>query len=137
MKILSKGDTLPEIPINLAVCPICDQPLIIEDIDEWHTGTGRVTEGGFHITCSSQPDFDSDDFDEWIDWHYSMPYVDWLPVQIKVYRWFDKRFRLADEIREYGQTMSDFESESWEEESEAAKLEAAGYQSLFDLNEVK
>lgn len=107
MKILSKSDILPEIPVDLAVCPICSEPLVIECIDEWHTDTGRVTESGLHITCSTEPSFESGDFDEWIDWHYSTPYIDWLPVKAKVYRWFDRRFRLSKEIRE----------------SEAAKLE--------------
>jgi hypothetical protein len=94
-----------DIPTDLAVCPICGRHLIIEDIDEWEIeppNEGRVTEGGFHITCHTQPDIDDTDddyFHEWFNWHYSMPYVDWLPVEVRVYRWFDRRYRIVDEFQ--------------------------------------
>ena len=47
---------IPVIPPDVAVCPICKASLVIEDIDEWETETGRVTEAGFHIDCSTAPD---------------------------------------------------------------------------------
>ena len=89
---------IPEIPKSIAVCPICKQHLIIEDIDEWEVGTGRVTESGLHITCVTQPDWEDDDWEDWVRGHFSMPYVDWLPVQAVVYRWFDGRYRLKGEL---------------------------------------
>ena len=87
----------PEISEWVGVCPICKAALVIEDIDEYEAATGRVTEGGLHITCITQPDFDEDDddYEEWFRGHYAMPYVDWLPVNRKVYGWFDKRYRLV------------------------------------------
>ena len=84
----------PAIPAKVAVCPICGAPVVIEDIDEWETETGRVTSCGFHINCSTEPDIDSDEWDDWFKSHWSMPYVDWLPVEMRVYRWFDRCYRL-------------------------------------------
>jgi len=83
----------PEIPSDVAICPICGAGLIIEDIDEWETELGRVTEAGLHIACSQAPDIGSDGWEDWFKWHYNMPYVDWLPVDVTVYKWFDKRYR--------------------------------------------
>lgn len=88
-------DDLPDIPQNIAVCPMCAAPLVIEYIEEWETETGRVTETGLHIACQLEPDIDSDEWEEWHRWHYRMPYADWLPVCRKVYAWFDNRFRLT------------------------------------------
>jgi len=85
---------IPEIPAEVGVCPICKAKLIIEGIDEWETETGRVTEGGFHITCKTQPEPDGTNQDNWWNWHYQMPYVDWLPVQMQVYEWFNSNYRL-------------------------------------------
>ena len=85
---------IPTILPGVAVCPICDAPLVIEDIDEWEEETGRVTDGGFHINCSTEPDIDDEEWNDWFDRHWSTPYIDWLPVEQLVYRWFDKRYRL-------------------------------------------
>lgn len=87
----------PPIPKEVAVCPICHADLIIDDIDEW-SDSGRVTECGLHIQCTSEPDIDTAEWKPWFDWHYRMPYVDWLPVETLVYRWFDARYRMIVEI---------------------------------------
>lgn len=87
-------DNPPEIPESIAVCPKCEAGLIIDDIDEYDPDTGQVTEAGFHINCSTVPDPDSKGVDEWWNWHFDMPYVDWLPVKKRVYTWFDSRYRL-------------------------------------------
>ena len=92
-------DKPPVIPTSVAVCPKCGTQLVIEDIDQWEVETGRVTECGFHITCANQPDIDSDEWREWFNWHWSMPYVDWLPVTAVVYKWFDERYRICEEDR--------------------------------------
>lgn len=86
-------DHYPEIPAEVAICPKCEAGLIIEDIDEWESETGRVTEGGLHIACSKAPDIGSRNWEDWFSWHYDMPYVYWLPVDVTVYKWFDKRYR--------------------------------------------
>lgn len=83
-----------EFPHDVAVCPICGAGVIVGDFDEWETETGAVTECGFHIDCISEPDFDDPDYDDWLNGHWSMPYVDWLPLEVRLYRWFNARFRL-------------------------------------------
>lgn len=83
-----------EFPHNVAVCPKCGAGVVVGDFDEWETETGRVTETGFHIDCISEPDEDDPDYDDWFNWHWSMPYVDWLPLEVDLYQWFDARFRL-------------------------------------------
>lgn len=84
--------TLPDIPGDVAVCPICGAGLVVEDVDECEEG-GRVTEEGLHITCVTAPDIDDETWHSWFNWHYNMPYVDWLPVKTVVYRWFDANYR--------------------------------------------
>lgn len=92
MKKIDPASKIPEIPAEVAVCPICQAKIVI-DIDEWETKNGRVTKAGFHITCETQPEPDDRNSDNWWNWHYQMPYVDWLPVQAEVYKWFDSNFR--------------------------------------------
>lgn len=92
--LLFDRDNPPEIPNLIGRCPICGAKLEISDIDEWETYTGRVTESGFHINCVTQPEIDSKDWDSWWNWHWSMPYVDWLPLTMRVYKWFDSNYRL-------------------------------------------
>jgi len=33
-------------------------------------------------------------FDDWLNSHFSMPYVDWLPLEVKIYKWLSAGFRL-------------------------------------------
>jgi len=48
---------------------------------------------GISLECVTEPDIDSDDWPAWHRHHWSMPYVDWLPVENRVLRWFQKHFR--------------------------------------------
>lgn len=85
-----------EFPADVAVCPICGAPVIV-NFDEWKTETGMVTKAGFHINCKDEPEMEWQD--EWNDWfygHWSMPYMDWLPLENRLYKWFTARYRLAD-----------------------------------------
>lgn len=86
----------PEIPKEVATCRVCGGQLVIEDIDTWFVNgdLGRVTESGLHINCETEPYIDSEDWSSWHHGHWSMPYVDWLPVQRFVYKWFDRRYRM-------------------------------------------
>ncbi len=93
------GHNYPAIPTSVAVCPKCGAQLVIGDIDDWEIETGRVTEGGLNITCEKEPDIDSKEWREWFNWHYSMPNVDWLPVDAAVYKWFDESYRIGEEDR--------------------------------------
>ena len=103
MKYINKErpNEIPEIPTEVATCPLCGAKLVIEDIDEWELATGRVTEAGLHITCSTQPEPDDTDFCNWWNWHYQTPYVDWLPICQRVYGWFDSRYRVGRKWEKY------------------------------------
>jgi hypothetical protein len=89
----------PEIPAFIAVCPICGAGVRIEEINEWETETGRVPVCGFHINCVTEPGLHSKKWEEWFNAHWSMPYVDWLPLEIRVHKWFDRRYRIKKEQR--------------------------------------
>lgn len=88
----------PEMPIavpeKLAVCPICGGKLTITACD---AGTmyepGLWTPEEITTECEHMPDIDSDEWVAWNAWHYNMPYVDWLPVDTKILRWFQRTVR--------------------------------------------
>lgn len=88
------SDDRPPIPTTVAVCPKCGAPLVIEELDGWEVETGRVLDDGVYVNCSTEPDIDADDWEEWHNWHWSTPYIDWLPIRAAVYQWFDARFRI-------------------------------------------
>lgn len=81
-------------PPEVASCPICGAGVLVGDFDEWETENGRVTDCGFHINCETEPDIDSEEWEGWFNSHWSTPYMDWLPLETRLYRWFDRRFRL-------------------------------------------
>lgn len=83
----------PEMPISvpkkLAVCPMCEGKLSIVECGAWVAGEpGLLVPDEIHLECEHEPDIDSDAWEEWFNWHYAMPYVDWLPVDTKVLAWF-------------------------------------------------
>lgn len=85
--IILNTDQLPELPQEFT-CSICGAPIILEEIDEWvqnDDGTWQVGDTGAKINCSTEPDFDeSDEMDNFMASHWSMPYVDWLPLSVRV-----------------------------------------------------
>ena len=87
------------VPRKVAVCPICGAGIVVEDVDEWETETGRVTECGLHINCSTAPNIISDDPDDWYRWHWNMPYVDWLPLYPRVLAGVNGNYRVDLEDR--------------------------------------
>lgn len=94
-------DTEVSIPPTVKKCPICKASLTVE-IDEWEQdddGTWYASETGVHCSCSTEPDmFEGDDWEDWFDGHFSMPYVDWMPVDQFIYRWLKRNYRF--EMRE-------------------------------------
>jgi hypothetical protein len=87
-------DNPPEIPLDLFCCPICGAQVVFVEINEYETETGKVTDTGFHVSCTTEPKFDDPDYDDWLNSHFSMPYVDWLPLEVKIYKWLSAGFRL-------------------------------------------
>jgi hypothetical protein len=80
------------VPGDIAVCPICNAPIVVE-ANVWESGTGRIVE--FGIECTTEPDIDSDEWPDWHAWHYRMPYVDWPPLERPIRRWLDRTYRIA------------------------------------------
>ena len=86
-----------DVPRAVAACPICDEPIVIEEVSEWECENGKPI--SISIDCTTQPDIDSDEWWDWHRGHWSMPYVDWLPVEMLVLRWFQAHYRMeADAV---------------------------------------
>jgi hypothetical protein len=70
-------ETAGIVPRTVATCPTCNRTLFLE-VDEWEDETGAPTEGGCKPQCMKlHPDAIET----------QMPYVYWLPLEVKVYRW--------------------------------------------------
>lgn len=92
MEIVGSDHVFDNIPIP---CPICGQKLIWE-ADEWEeaeAGLWKLGETGFKPNCTTEPDIDSDEWEDWFRGHYSMPYVDWLPIEKPARDWVNDRYR--------------------------------------------
>ena len=97
MKIIHSTDVI-ELP-SWAVCPKCGGRVVIKDIDEWEQledGGWAASEGGVHVNCETEPDIDMGDWEAWNNWHWDMPYVDWLPLEMRVYKWLSENYRFDD-----------------------------------------
>ncbi len=84
-------DEPPEIPSDLFVCPICGAQVEFSEINEYEADTGKVTNTGFRVTCTTEPDFDDPDFNEWMLGHFSL---DWMPLEMKIYQWLSMNYRV-------------------------------------------
>jgi hypothetical protein len=83
------------LPQDVFPCPICGAQLYV-DADTWEEaddGGWQLADGGCHLECTTEPDLDDDDWEEWHKGHYSMPYVDWLPLELEVLPWINARYR--------------------------------------------
>ena len=79
------------------LCPYCKCKTLYLEFDEWDEA-GTPTEWGTHVHCTNEDESDPHD-------HVDMPYVYWLPVQVRAAHWAaeevcivetDDRQRLAD-----------------------------------------
>jgi hypothetical protein len=61
-----------------------------EGCEQDANGEWIATEIQLH--CTGEPDFSSPDWDDWHRWHYSMPYVDWLPLEQRLLRAVRKKY---------------------------------------------
>lgn len=78
------------IPKNVAVCPICGKKLWIEEIGEASQESDRWIPQQVSVACEDEPDIDSEEWRDWHNWHYAMPYVDWLPISQDVLKWLQQ-----------------------------------------------
>ncbi len=77
-----------------SLCPYCKGDLTYE-CDGWDEDDNGQWEsdGSFSIDCSTEPDMDSDDWEDWMQSHSEMPYVHQLPIDISVQKWINSRYR--------------------------------------------
>lgn len=98
MKLISSET---EIVLSLK-CPICGAKVVVEDVDEWieaADGLRMVSESGVHLTCETEPDIDADEWEDWHNGHFSMPYVDWLPLQDRAVDYINSHYRWVEPKR--------------------------------------
>jgi hypothetical protein len=82
-----------DVPEYVATCPICGAKLWA-NFEEWEA-TGRSNRWRCtmaKLNCETEPDIDDPDFDDWMNGHYQMPYVDWMPLEIEIARWINRRY---------------------------------------------
>jgi hypothetical protein len=94
---LLNRDEYPSVPAWLAVCPICRSEVFIDEIDEWEQlgdGTWIAVETGVKVTCITEPEIDHAEWENWNREHFSMPYVDWLPICESVSAWLRLFYRI-------------------------------------------
>jgi hypothetical protein len=88
-----------EIPVSVAVCPDCQTKLTIHPTGwtEAGDGNGMVCDT-FDSVCQHEPDIDEGGYDEFWESHpsYEMPYVYWLPVDMKIEAWLKKNYRFVE-----------------------------------------
>lgn len=75
-------------------CPICNAALYIEEVNAWTEGDGGSLKAeAVKVDCVTFPGFDDHDaFEAYMSGHYSMPYVDWLPLETKITAWVNERY---------------------------------------------
>jgi hypothetical protein len=100
MKTISTNDLPISIPKSVAVCPKCESGLILEDIEGYEYGEPLDEHSHIAFTCNTEPDIDSDEWEDWHNWHWSMPYVDWLPLEKPIMRWFNENYRMGEDVSE-------------------------------------
>jgi len=80
------------------ICPICVGKIVITEITEWEQtdeGDWQVSDAGLYINCEHEPEIGTPEWNGWMNGHWSMPYVDWLPVSERVLSWINAHYRFA------------------------------------------
>ena len=86
-----------KIPKDVAICPICKARLWVAEVTGCtQEDNGDWTPDEIGIECDKEPRIESRKWEEWFNWHYRMPYVDWLPVHAKVEAWVKKTYKVID-----------------------------------------
>ena len=80
-----------------APCPICGAGLLLDagEGTELDNATGEWIATEINLECESEPDIDSGEWSEWFRWHYSMPYVDWLPIEQQILKAVRRKYHFA------------------------------------------
>ena len=97
------------VPHEIAICPYCSEPTtLVARMSAWEESGRRngvqiwrcseieldcVSEP--ELFCDTDEDGDSEEWDEWLRWHFYMPYVYMLPVEIRVSKWINWCYRFV------------------------------------------
>ena len=93
MKTIRADDRI-DIPPEVARCPICGRKITAVAFNTHQQDEqGRWYAVEVSLECETEPDIDSPQWMDWFQGHYSMPYIDWLPLEIKVRAWLKENFR--------------------------------------------
>lgn len=84
------------IPPEVAICPYCKTKLTVHITGGVMEDDGTWSVDCIQIDCESEPDIDSPEWQDWIVEHTDMPYVYMLPVDVKIQRWINERYRFKD-----------------------------------------
>lgn len=77
---------------TVATCPKCDATVYahFESWEKEDDGTWSAQHAS--LDCETEPDIDSPEFNEWMRWHYDMPYVYWMPLKVRLAKWINERY---------------------------------------------
>lgn len=88
MRVITTSDL---VDYRTESCPYCGELKLYLEFDEWDAETGAPTETGVHVHCENEDENDPHD-------HCDMPYVNWLPVQVRAYKWcIEEEIVIADD----------------------------------------
>ncbi len=75
------------------LCPYCEGNLTYKATEWEKQDDGTWVATSFDSECSSEPDIESDEWEEWMNIHSDMPYVNQLPVDMAVKEYIEKKYR--------------------------------------------
>lgn len=75
-------------------CPICGAAIQVDEVSEWEKDdSGEWKAECVKIDCVTFPGYDDrGKFDDYMRSHWSMPYVDWLPIELEVTEWVNENY---------------------------------------------
>lgn len=89
------ADTDIELPPEF-VCPYCGSKFLPVRFEGWTQDDDGTWKGDtVDITCSSIPDPESEEWEEWINQHTDMPYVYWMPVAERIKEYINSKYRFT------------------------------------------
>ena len=85
-------DTDHVLPLKVP-CPICGDRLTAR-FESWSMDPdGSWLADSLELQCVSEPSIDDAVWEDWHEWHFRTPYIDWLPVNEMVLAAVNKVFR--------------------------------------------
>lgn len=77
------------------LCPYCKGNLTYRCNGWEQDENGLWMADSFDMECSTEPDVESDEWEDWMQQHSEMPYVYQLPVDEKVKDFINKKYRFG------------------------------------------